>query len=186
MLYYMILWALKVKPTSSNNGKSATVVKHCISFASCGQSLLSLPWLEMVHQAVPICIKTLYVWMCLHCWILLSQVFVLQAEALEPFPDLTQPEVAFPEHPFSAIDSKFSTRMGDVYLGILDMEDLLERARQAVISKAEELAGEQGSQYVGSIVLDLPCTFFMLRSVRWAFIQSQRYYPNTLFSFSMM
>lgn len=51
-------------------------------------------------------------------------------------------------------------------MGVLDMEDLIDSARAAVVGKAEEAA--RGGNPVKAVVLDLPCTFFMLRSLRCA------------------
>ena len=93
----------------------------------------------------------------------------LQAESLEPFPDLTQPELAFIPYPAAAHDRSLTVQLHDLYLRILDMEDLMEMARHAVVSKAEEVA-RSGSSGRGPIVLDLPCTFFMLRSLRCVII----------------
>ena len=90
----------------------------------------------------------------------------MQAESLEPFPDLTQPEIAFVPYPASGYDPQLTVQLPDLYLRILDMEDLVELARQAIVSKAEEVARSSSSGIVGPVVLDLPCTFFMLRSLR--------------------
>jgi hypothetical protein len=54
----------------------------------------------------------------------------LQTPALYPFPDLTQPEVAFPQFPQSELDPQLIVRLEDVYLKNIDMPELVERARQ--------------------------------------------------------
>ena len=77
-------------------------------------------------------------------WLIII-ICYFQAQALEPFPDLTQPEVAFIGHPRAKLDPSYSIRMNDVYLQILDMEDLVERAREAIVGKAETLANIHGA-----------------------------------------
>jgi len=53
-----------------------------------------------------------------------------------------------------------------VYARHLDLRDLVEMARAAVVGRAEELMQRNGSLVVEHVLLDLPCTFFMLRSLR--------------------
>ena len=55
-----------------------------------------------------------------------------------------------------------------VYLKNLDMPELIEKARSAVIGHASKLLREDHGLDVSYIVLELPCTFFMLRSLRLA------------------
>jgi len=55
-----------------------------------------------------------------------------------------------------------------VYLKNLDMPELIEKARSAVIGHASKLLREDHGLDVSYIALELPCTFFMLRSLRWA------------------
>ena len=91
----------------------------------------------------------------------------MQTPALTPFPDLTQPELAYPQYPHPDIDPKFVTRLDGVYLQNLDMPELIEKARLAVVSKASEVLKADPDSRIDYIVLDLPCTFFMLRSLRY-------------------
>ena len=91
----------------------------------------------------------------------------LQTPALTPFPDLTQPEVAFPLYPHPEIDPRLVTHLDNVYLQNLDMPELIEKARVAVIGHATALLKAEPQRNVDYVVLDLPCTFFMLRSLRW-------------------
>ena len=90
-----------------------------------------------------------------------------QTPALTPFPDLTQPEVAFPLYPHPEIDPRLVTHLDNVYLQNLDMPELIEKARVAVIGHATALLKAEPQRNVDYVVLDLPCTFFMLRSLRW-------------------
>ena len=90
----------------------------------------------------------------------------VQTPALNPFPDLTQPEAAFPMYPHPEIDPELVTRMDTVYLQNLDMPELIEKARVAVIAHATALHKKDPTRAIDYIVLDLPCTFFMLRSLR--------------------
>ena len=83
---------------------------------------------------------------------------------MEPFPDLTQPEIAFVPYPAKGHDPQLTVQLPDLYLRILDMDELIDMARHAVVGKIEEVA--QTSSIKSPIVLDLPCTFFMLRSLR--------------------
>ena len=89
----------------------------------------------------------------------------LQTPALSPFPDLTQPEVAFPLGK-QGIDPDCIARMGGVYLQNLDMPQLLQKAHVAIVLKAREMLTANPNRKLPYIVLDLPCTFFMLRSLR--------------------
>ncbi|KAK9844459.1 hypothetical protein WJX74_002810 [Apatococcus lobatus] len=84
---------------------------------------------------------------------------------LLPFPDLTQPEKAFPLYPQPAIDSTLVTSVSDVYLQNLDMPELIEKARTAVIHHAMAILKADPDREVDYIVLDFPCTFFMLRAL---------------------
>ena len=90
----------------------------------------------------------------------------LQTPALTPFPDLTQPEVAFPLYPHPEIDPRLVTHLDNVYLQNLDMPELIEKARVAVIGHATALLKAEPQRSIDYVVLDLPCTFFMLRSLR--------------------
>lgn len=92
----------------------------------------------------------------------------LQTPSLLPFPDLTQPELAYPMYPQPEIDPKLIARIDDVYLRNLDMPELIEKARIAVIGHAAKLLKQDPGRTIDYIVLDMPCTFFMLRSLRYA------------------
>lgn len=65
------------------------------------------------------------------------------------------------------VDSKYVTRLESVYLQNLDMPELIEKARVAVVDKASSILKADPDAKIDYIVLDLPCTFFMLRSLRW-------------------
>jgi hypothetical protein len=49
----------------------------------------------------------------------------------------------------------------------LDMPELIEKARKTVIGHAGKLLQANHELDLDYLVLDLPCTFFMLRSLRW-------------------
>ena len=49
----------------------------------------------------------------------------MQTPALLPFPDLTQPELAYPMYPQPEIDPELIARIDDVYLRNLDMPELI-------------------------------------------------------------
>lgn len=55
-----------------------------------------------------------------------------------------------------------------MYLRNLDMPELIEKARIAVIGHAAKLLKQDPGRTIDYIVLDMPCTFFMLRSLRYA------------------
>ncbi|KAL0049810.1 hypothetical protein WJX82_010329 [Trebouxia sp. C0006] len=90
---------------------------------------------------------------------------VHRTPALLPFPDLTQPELAYPMYPQPEIDPELIARIDDVYLRNLDMPELIEKARIAVIGHAGKLLRQDPGRKIDYIVLDMPCTFFMLRSL---------------------
>ena len=90
-----------------------------------------------------------------------------QTPALLPFPDLTQPELAYPMYPQPEVDAELIARIDDVYLRNLDMPELIEKARIAVIGHAAKLLKADPARTIDYIVLDMPCTFFMLRSLRY-------------------
>lgn len=92
----------------------------------------------------------------------------MQTPALLPFPDLTQPELAYPLYPHPEVDPELIARIEDVYLRNLDMPELIEKARIAVITHAGKLLQADPARKLEYIVLDMPCTFFMLRSLRFA------------------
>ena len=54
-----------------------------------------------------------------------------------------------------------------IYLKNMDMPELIERARRAVMDLASERLREDHDVDVSYVALDLPCTFFMLRSLRY-------------------
>ena len=112
-----------------------------------------------------------------------SQGAGLQTPELLPFPDLTQPEKAFPLYPQPAIDSTLVTSVSDVYLQNLDMPELIEKARTAVIRHAMAILKADPDREVDYIVLDFPCTFFMLRALRYCSSSSASSCPfRALFS----
>lgn len=88
-----------------------------------------------------------------------------QSQALEPFPDLTQPQSAFVQFPHGGQGEALSVDMGNVYMRIADIEELIDAVRHTVVSTVEE-AMRQDNKPVETVVLNLPCTFFMLRTLR--------------------
>lgn len=70
-------------------------------------------------------------------------------------------------YPQPEIDPELIARIEDVYLRNLDMPELIEKARLAVIGHAGKLLRADPARKLEYIVLDLPCTFFMLRSLRY-------------------
>lgn len=85
--------------------------------------------------------------------------------ALTPFPDLTQPDVAFPLYDQRDIDPRLVARLEDVYLKNLDMAELIEKARHAVMNKASAVLQEDPLADLRYIVLDMPCSFYSLRTL---------------------
>ncbi|KAK9827655.1 hypothetical protein WJX81_004166 [Elliptochloris bilobata] len=81
---------------------------------------------------------------------------------LLPFPDLTEPASAFPLYVQPGIDPRRIIRMGDVYLQNLGMAELVERVRAAVVARAGELKRREPDTPMDYLVVDMPCTFFML------------------------
>ena len=53
-----------------------------------------------------------------------------------------------------------------VLLQSLDMAELVERVRTAVVARAAQLLRKEPDAPVDYLVVDLPCTFFMLRTLR--------------------
>ncbi|KAK9785429.1 hypothetical protein WJX73_009533 [Symbiochloris irregularis] len=90
---------------------------------------------------------------------------VHKTPSLASVPDLTQPETAFPLYPVDDMDPRFATRLGDVYLQNLDMPELIDKARLAVLSHASAVLRRDPDSKLDAVALDLPCSFFMLRSL---------------------
>ena len=70
-------------------------------------------------------------------------------------------------YPHPEINPELIAKIDDVYLRNLDMPELIEKARIAVIGHAGKLLREDPGRTLDYIVLDMPCTFFMLRSLRY-------------------
>ena len=60
-----------------------------------------------------------------------------------------------------------AARLPGVYLRSSDLPDLMELARAAVVGQASNILRDDPAADVQYIVLDLPCSFFSLRSLRW-------------------
>lgn len=90
---------------------------------------------------------------------------VHRTPALRPFPDLTQPDIAFSQYPQAGIDPELVTRLENVYLKDLDMSELVEMSRAAVVNLGNSILKEDPGADLRYLVLDLPCSFFMLRSL---------------------
>ena len=57
-------------------------------------------------------------------------------------------------------------RLEGVYLKNLELSDLMERARAAVVGQATSILRDDPAADLRYIVLDMPCSFFSLRSLR--------------------
>lgn len=53
-----------------------------------------------------------------------------------------------------------------MYLRNLDLADLMERARMAVVGQATSILRDDPAADLQYVVLDMPCSFFSLRSLR--------------------
>lgn len=107
--------------------------------------------------------------------------------SISPFPDLTSPGTAYPAYGRSVSpsndplpDPSTVTKVSDVYLRNLGMGALVEKVRAAVVGKAVALRRAQLASAASAvenavessalppplpmITIDLPCTFFMLRT----------------------
>ncbi|KAK9827681.1 hypothetical protein WJX81_007940 [Elliptochloris bilobata] len=84
--------------------------------------------------------------------------------ALQPFPELRDPGTAFPLYEQQGIDPRRVARVEDVFLQNLGMAELVERVRTAVVAKAAQLLRQDLDAPMDYIVVDLPCTMFMLRT----------------------
>lgn len=91
---------------------------------------------------------------------------VHRTPALRPFPDLTQPESAFPRYPLGGLDPYLITSLPGVYLQNLPLGELMERARLAVLGHATAIRRHDPLASLPYIVLDLPCSFFALQTIR--------------------
>lgn len=67
-----------------------------------------------------------------------------------------------------AVDPELVVKIDDIYLRNLDMPDLIGKAKAAVNGHAAKLLKEDPTRMIKYIVLDMPCTLFMLRSHRYA------------------
>lgn len=90
---------------------------------------------------------------------------VHRAPSLTPFPDLTQPDIAFPMYEQPELNSELITRLGGIYLKAMDMAELVSASREVVVAHAATLLKKDPDRDIPYIVIDLPCTFFSLRSV---------------------
>ncbi|GAB4814797.1 hypothetical protein N2152v2_001843 [Parachlorella kessleri] len=99
---------------------------------------------------------------------------VLEAPQLEPFPDITIPESAYPAYerlPEGVTDRGAVTRLSGVYLKHRELWELEAMARSAVTNVTALLSamqlGEGGRGRAGPppvVVVDLPCTFFAINT----------------------
>lgn len=81
-----------------------------------------------------------------------------------PFPDLTEPETAFPCYTMPNIHPSRVVHLDNIYMQHLDLEQLVERVRFAAVGAASTMLRDNPDMDVGYLVVDLPCTFFMLRT----------------------
>ena len=56
----------------------------------------------------------------------------VQTPSLLPFPDLTQPEVAYPLYVQPEVNPRYVSRIDGVYLQNLDMDELIEKVRSSL------------------------------------------------------
>ena len=82
-------------------------------------------------------------------------------------PDLSRAEKAFPLFIQQDYEAKYITQLDGVYQQSLSLEELIDRARRAAVEHAEYLMHLEAGLTVGYVVLDLPCTFFMLQTTRY-------------------
>lgn len=90
---------------------------------------------------------------------------VHRTPSLRPFPDLTMPDVAYPMYPLGSLDPNLVVRLQGVYLKNMDLSDLMDLARAAVVGQATSILRDDPAADVQYVVLDLPCSFFCLRSL---------------------
>lgn len=83
-----------------------------------------------------------------------------------PFPDLTQPTTAYVPYASNLAPEDCVARLDGVYAGTYDLNDLINLARHAVVEAAEKLESQTPGRRIDTMVLELPCTFFMLRTAR--------------------
>ena len=61
-----------------------------------------------------------------------TQMRWVQTPSLLPFPDLTQPEVAYPLYVQPEVNPRYVSRIDGVYLQNLDMDELIEKVRSSL------------------------------------------------------
>ncbi len=95
-----------------------------------------------------------------------SSACVLQTPPLTPFPNLVTPEMAFPLHDPPNIGRHLVTRVMGTYLAKLDLDELVEIVRKAVVARAHHLLRGSPDMDIPVIVVDFPVSLFMLRTLR--------------------
>ncbi|CAL8465889.1 g5425 [Coccomyxa elongata] len=102
-----------------------------------------------------------------------SGMTVHRTPGIKQFPNLARPHTAYPSYNQTGVHEMFITRLNGVYRKVLDLEDLVDRARKKIFGHAERLLRQNPHLEFEYIILDLPCTFFMLRTRRIIPIVSQ-------------
>ena len=78
--------------------------------------------------------------------------------------DVTQPETAYPQYEEDTAAGVVHAKLEGVYLKTLQMPQLVEKAKQAVLKAAAAHSKEHPEIEVEYVILNLPCTFFMLQT----------------------
>ena len=80
-------------------------------------------------------------------------------------PDLVRPAAAYPTAPLPPdTDPRLVGRVEGVYLQALDVSTLVDRVRAAAVGVAAGVLRAAPDDRLGRVVVDLPCTLFMLRT----------------------
>lgn len=85
--------------------------------------------------------------------------------AIAPFPDLTRPATAFPAYAQPALDAASTrARLDGVYLAVHPMGTLVDRVRAAAVAAVAPTLRADPDARVAPVVIDLPCSFFAVRT----------------------
>ncbi|RMZ53967.1 hypothetical protein APUTEX25_002544 [Auxenochlorella protothecoides] len=90
---------------------------------------------------------------------------VYETPGLQPAPNLTQPSTAFPAFIQRDVDPRLILRLPDVYLARSPLAALVARSRATLARHLRDLDPGLAAS-TDYLVLDLPCTFFALRTAR--------------------
>lgn len=83
-----------------------------------------------------------------------------------PFPDLTKPDTGYQLYNPPGVDPRLVTRVVGVYGAKLDLDELVEIVRDAVVQKARQILQQDPDTIIPVIFVDFPVSLFIFRPLR--------------------